>query len=100
MVKQKIMEEDFKQSVDIQVSDALVDRLVSSSTKSNLVNSKENGLPGIIEEKPTTTLNTRIPKSLSDKIDDYVYLSKKKGESETKQSLTIKALIRFLESKA
>lgn len=99
MAKRKNMEEDFQQSVDTRVSDALVDRLISSSTDLNLANSKENGLPRNLEEKPTITLNTRITKSLSDEIDDFIYMSKKNGNVETKQSLTIKALTKFLESK-
>ena len=95
MVKRKTMEEDFQQSVDTKVSDALVDRLISSSTDQNLARSKEKGSRGL-EEKPTITLNTRITKSLSDKIDDYIYLSKKNGNNETKQSLTIKAIECYL----
>ncbi len=48
--------------------------------------------------KPTAILNTRIPQELSDKLDDHVYQSKKKGKSTTKQATTIAALTYFLES--
>ena len=48
--------------------------------------------------KPTTILNTRIPQELSDKLDDHVYQSKKKGKPTTKQATTIAALAYFFES--
>lgn len=96
MAKQKISEDDFQQSVDSQVSDALVKKVISTSSELPLSPSiQSTSIPQ--DEKPTITLNTRIPQSLSEKIDDHIYLSRKKGKPETKQSLTIKALAKLLE---
>ncbi len=108
MHKQRISDEDFQASVDSKVSDELFQKLKTingeefeNSTK-EIVSSNEIKQPVLKQphnpdtEKPTETHNTRIPKSLSAMIDDFIYLQKKQGFVETKQSLTIKAITRFL----
>jgi len=48
--------------------------------------------------RPTATLNTRIPQELSDRIDDFVYRTKKQCNPTTKQAVTIAALELYLKS--
>jgi len=80
-----------------------IPRTPSKASKSNdrTTPSKNATAEGKFPEswgKPTTILNTRIPQELSDKLDDHVYQSKKKGKPTTKQATTIAALAYFFAS--
>ena len=48
--------------------------------------------------KPKVALNTRIPKQVSDQLDDLIYFAKKRGKTLTKQSLVVRSLNLLLDS--
>ena len=46
--------------------------------------------------RPTALFNTRIPREMSDLLDDLVYRLKKEGKPHTKQTIAIEALESYL----
>ena len=97
--KPSTLEQDFNRltgennNQDTEYSDKLISALRQQSSPSELSPAPQVNAV----EKPTETLNVRIPKSLSEKIDDYLYRAKKQGQPITKQSLTHSALLDYFQ---
>ena len=108
--KRRIKEEDFRNVADTKSADQLLERLKIPASESLPKNRRDESLEELHDqEEPllirrqslmTVTLNTRIPQELSARIDDYIYFNKKRGTTETKQSLAIKAISAFLDEAA
>ena len=93
MAKVNTLESGFEIAADSKVSDELLEKLANVNKRDRSTSQHKTFLQ---DEPPSVSLNTRIPRSLSEKIDDLIYVSKKRGILETKQSLTIKAIENYV----